>query len=241
MDQSKVIFKSFSVYSIIKLVVARLAILFFIVYGLLNYSENPVFISVMVVVLLALFFSTGIERLVVFSDKFVYESDAILKFLSSRKVYEIKSVKKVSCEGFYTIAVDVLLDGSKPGNKIYIEFENGENKVIRTSMYKSDIKKAITIINELICQKHKGQALESDGAHTQVDYENVGENRYEIVIKNAYRVYAQQTNIPVNTDLKKHKFEDKIRTSTIITGVFLKKDSDGNYIYEAYQYQQNNK
>jgi hypothetical protein len=81
----------------------------------------------------------------------------------------------------------------------------------------------------------------ADGAITKVDYETVGDNRYEIVIRNSYRVYAQETVIPSNLDRNKYKFSSQIRTSTERTGVFLNKDADGNYISEAYQYQQNNK
>jgi RHS repeat-associated protein len=81
----------------------------------------------------------------------------------------------------------------------------------------------------------------ADGAMTKVDYETVGDNCYEIVIRNSYRVYAQETVIPSNLDRNKYKFSSQIRTSTERTGVFLNKDADGNYISEAYQYQQNNK
>lgn len=150
MGKPNIIFKTFHAYSVFKLIAVRVILLSVIIYALVNYNKNPVFISIVVIILLVLFCSSGLERIIVFDDKFVYESGSIIKIFSLRKVYYYKDIKKVASEGFYNVAIDVLINGSKPGNKIYIEFINGEHKVIRTSLYKDEIEKSIKIINKLL-------------------------------------------------------------------------------------------
>lgn len=150
MGQRDIIFETFSAYEVFKLVIVRLVFVAIIVYAGINFNENPVFVSVTVLVLLVLFFSSGSDRIIVYNDKFIYESGSMLKIFAKQNVYYFKELKNVTCEGFYTVTLDIILDGSKPGNKIYVEFLNGEQKVIRTSLYKGQLKEAVNLINELL-------------------------------------------------------------------------------------------
>ena len=80
---------------------------------------------------------------------------------------------------------------------------------------------------------------QADGDNLSLDYKKVGDNRYELVYTLSYRQYANRTALPKGSE--NQPFNDQIIQEEHATGIYFRKDDDGNYISEAYQRQQDEK
>lgn len=121
-----------------------------IVVGLAHFNENPVFISIMVIVLASLIIFTHEEELIVFKDKFVHRPGFSLPGSAGKEYYykDIKDVifpvdydvKNLAEKFFYRNRLD-------SRDKIHIIFKNGKEEllVITIRMY---VAQAINKIKE---------------------------------------------------------------------------------------------
>ncbi len=73
---------------------------------------------------------------------------------------------------------------------------------------------------------------QADGGTVNVGYQQIGDEKYEILINTTFRQYAQQTNVPGGSPSDSYK--DNVVHKTYRTGVILKRNDDGNYISEKY-------
>jgi len=115
----------------------KLASFVAIVVGLAHFNENPLFISIMAIVLASLIIFTHEEELIVFKDKFVYRSGFSLP-CSRGKEYYYKDIKDV----VHPVDFDVknLVEKFSYRNKfnsvdkIHIIFKTGKEELLIISL-----------------------------------------------------------------------------------------------------------
>ena len=120
--------------------------------GLAHFNENPVVISIMVIVCAGIVLFFYEEELIVFTDKFVFKPGFSLP-LSDGKQYYYKDVKKV----VYPVEYELEKLPKKlayrndlhPWGKIHIIFRNGEEELLHITIKRDDLLfNAIGKINE---------------------------------------------------------------------------------------------
>jgi hypothetical protein len=126
MDNSKPVYTAHSARLWFKEFIGRAACLIGIGAAIYHFNENPVVISIFIAVVLFLLLTTGPETIVIYSDRFVIQTDAPLGKLWWTRTYSFEGVKKFSSDL----------------EKIWIDYENGEFNAAITK-FRYGIKKEV--------------------------------------------------------------------------------------------------
>ena len=143
-----------------KILSGRIVILVVIGAGLWHIEENPIVISIVVLLLIFAFLVYGNETIIVYQDRFVYSYGSLLKWIFSKKVYYYKDLKEVIYDEVLD-PLEVITTNSIPhlNNCINIIYKNDETKRLDSKIGKQDLAGVTRIINYEIDKYSRNKQL----------------------------------------------------------------------------------
>lgn len=162
MKTSKSLYRGFSYSNFIWYLLLRIAVLVGVGSGLLHFDENPVVISIFLLICVLLFLFLGDDQIDVYSDRVVHYNNSLAHLLSLDKptVYSIKDIRKASLPdtsvGVTGTVVALLLAAVLPKQSgqnsypIFLELKNGKTVRVQTYLRAHHMKKVVELVNSLV-------------------------------------------------------------------------------------------
>lgn len=145
-------FEIYSDYQYIKLIIVRFILLGLIFYSIINFNSNKIVVVIVALTLLLLFLSSGIDKLVVYEDRFEHISDSILRLFRKKRVWYYNDMKSIKAMGSFNTFTDILLS-SNLWNKIHIEMKSNSTVTINSYIYIDKLKIFSESINKKLSLK----------------------------------------------------------------------------------------
>jgi hypothetical protein len=140
------IYRTDSENEIYTLLAGRIIFLAGIIGALWNIKENPVGLSILVVILALVFLLSGHESIIVYNDRVVFDEGGIIRIFK-KKVYYYKDIKEVRFEPISGLDLTITNYFTKtPENTIQITFRNDNVETISTKLPPDDMDKTVGII-----------------------------------------------------------------------------------------------
>ena len=162
METSKLLFRGFSVFQFIWLLVSRLIAVIAIIISYQHFDENRVVISIFISLCLLFILFIGDEQINVYSDKVVHSNNSIVSliFKSKGKVYKMTEIKRaylppatsVSAPAVgFSVMLAMLLPKNTSNNSypVFLDMVNGETIRIETWLEAGQLKRMVQVINSL--------------------------------------------------------------------------------------------
>jgi|GEM_PF-5160549 len=157
-NKDKLIYRTLSLYATSKMLLARFVLAALIINGIIHFNENPIVITIIVGVLTLMLLYVGIENIMVYENKFVYQYGSLIKTWIRRKEFYYKDIEQVKYDGIFSKGLDILFDRIPitvdPYNKIVVVLKDGRSEEIHSKIYKQDLKRAM---KEIIIQLEKSK------------------------------------------------------------------------------------
>src|ERR1043165_9486209 len=94
----RILYRTFSLYWFSIFLIGRFILLFFIVNAILHFTENPIAIIVVTLLLFLAFIAIGTDQLVVYEKCFELSDDSILSLLKKRNRYFFRDIESVNLD-----------------------------------------------------------------------------------------------------------------------------------------------
>jgi len=147
----EIIYSTFSLRQKIGIWISRLAIIVTFVIVILHISERPILIGLIAIALIALIIIVNEEKIVVYKDKFIFRKYYFLNLYGiDKEFFFFKDLMKLETED--RTMLDEIVSGfqNMGGSNLYIYFNNGNHKTLKTGINYSEICEIIQIVNNRI-------------------------------------------------------------------------------------------
>jgi len=145
------IFKTHSIIQDILYFLLKCAYGLCAIYSIYHFRENPVVSIIATVIFLLFLLIAGKEAIEVFPTYFTIKRGGLLYLFEKEKVLEFDKIKSIYFKGDYDTADEIYnpsFKSDRKANIIYIEFKNGQNIRIPTTLYVGILTECIAFIKQ---------------------------------------------------------------------------------------------
>ena len=101
--KQEIIFKAYSFYKILESLLVRFVALIVGIYAYAHFDENPVVISIVMLISFLTIILIGSPEVIVYSDRIVKSNDSFLSLLTSKSTYYFKDIDEAYFESHSTV------------------------------------------------------------------------------------------------------------------------------------------
>jgi hypothetical protein len=159
MRNSKLLYRTLSVYQYYKNIFFRLLALAVVAFAIWLYDNNHIAMAVIGTIAFITFLFIGEAELKVYSNRITYRRTSVIPV--SRKVFYLNEIRSFSIKGVFDKDRDVSTDVNvfagtslrqtrDPYNAILITYNNGSTVTINTHIYIEKLKEATRVISTLL-------------------------------------------------------------------------------------------